>query len=791
MGRIRARPAAAARRRRRGLRDRPRSTSCTASRSCCACSARSGRRARRRRRRPIRRRWRFCTRWCRSCTRAASCALGHRRRRRAGRHRRRSGRPPTATARSSCCAAPIPSTAGGRVGAAHVRLARGGAGSGRAPFELADEDGPWQRGARASVQRGCACGTRRRRAGCIAASARSPARCAPSTSGRWQGAQARSGSVRRRARGAPSTSCARRRPTSCSARWRASRPTRPCTSIAASSSRATCARPASSSLYAVRRAPQFDALPAGRARALHRAARSAGGATAGRSGIAATRWCSPTVGRAGRHPVVRAQRRSTCPTSGARCGPAPASATSTTCTCIPTSAAAQVAPAMLDFLARELRAPRRLSRVGAHRAHQHRLDARVREGGVRVGGRRRLCAHGAGVAADRAAARSGGARLSRPCVAVTRRRCSVQRRGVERGVEAAHARCLDVSARRASAAQPSAVAARAGDARRASPVRLRTSRPRPRSARAPSSATAGSASSSTTTAQARPRRAGVTGRGHRRTLGLPGAPASPTASRSARAPRSRPDHDRRGRPRRRQRGGHPRCPARRRRRRHPRAPESRRRLEGRRRRRPIAASGSASLTPAPARRSLLTAAGGMRCSRRTRRGNSFPSARKRGERSGWSSISHPRSAARWSSSSSRWPRGCTRRRAARPTSSRGTPPLAGAALATPASTVRDARFSRRRRRRRCISRAGRTRGRRWCISTSCAPIRRWWRRRARPGRASILHDHITLGQPANPTIRAGRCVAVGARLQARARGGAQRLRRSPHRGQPLRRRQRA
>ena len=77
----------------------------------------------------------------------------------------------------------------------------------------------------------------------------------------------------------------------------------------------------------------------------------------------------------------------------------------------------QVAPAMLDFLARELRRARRLSRLGAHRAHQRRLDARLREGGLRLGGRRGLRAHGAGVAAHRAAARSGGAGLPGPRVA--------------------------------------------------------------------------------------------------------------------------------------------------------------------------------------------------------------------------------------------------------------------------------------------------------------------------------------------------------------------------------------
>ena len=61
------------------------------------------------------------------------------------------------------------------------------------------------------------------------------------------------------------------------------------------------------------------------------------------------------------------------------------------------------------------------------------------------------------------------------------------------------------------------------------------------------------------------------------------------------------------------------------------------------------------------------------------------------------------------------------------------------------------------------------------------------------GARVVLHDHITLGQPTNPGASRARQddVAVGARLQAGARGRAQRLRRSPDRGQPLRRRQRA
>ena len=125
LGRVRAHARAATIGRRRRLRHGRRSTSCTGWRSSCASCARSGRPASRRRRRPIRRPSRFCTRWCRSCTPRASCASASSASK--GRaHRRRSPWSPTASTRCSSSAAPIPSTRGRRLRAAHLRLHRGG-----------------------------------------------------------------------------------------------------------------------------------------------------------------------------------------------------------------------------------------------------------------------------------------------------------------------------------------------------------------------------------------------------------------------------------------------------------------------------------------------------------------------------------------------------------------------------------------------------------------------------------------------------------------------------------------
>ena len=169
---------------------------------------------------------------------AASCALGLVARRRA-----RAPSPPiswcaTAIAHVQLLRGADPEHApAGVAEQLTLGLGRGGGAGGRAPVRVRRRRAPLARRAQARVS-GCGCGTRPRRGGCIAAS-RAHGRGARSIPGGAQGRAHRTPSGAWRAFDAR-----RRRPTWCSAPSRAWPPTRRCTSIAASCSRATCARPA-------------------------------------------------------------------------------------------------------------------------------------------------------------------------------------------------------------------------------------------------------------------------------------------------------------------------------------------------------------------------------------------------------------------------------------------------------------------------------------------------------------------------------------------------------------------